>query len=510
VIPEGAAAASKVPCIEMRGLDLRFLTPGSTRTVYAGVDASVAEGELVAIVGPSGSGKSVLLNLLLGNLPDGAQVGGSLRIFGLEAARGYPAAVLRRVGVVFQQDALFEDLSIEGNVAFALTGGGRAQRRRRVEELLREVGLEGARGAVHQLSGGQRKRLALARTLAAEPELVLFDEPTSGLDPARARQIAELIARTHRAATPRRTTLVVTHDCEAVLPVAGRVLYVDGERHGLREVTPAEALRLLLEGRTAPPVLARRRWTPASAAAGALAAAGELLEPLVRFVLEPLPSSARQLGLRLREASLGPAGFIALASVLVGGLATFFALENNPLRGAMDRPVLVGLGKVLVAVVAPLCAGVLFAARAGAGETARLGHLRYSRQVEALRSFGRPSSTYLQAPLLWACLLALPVLTLASAVFASGASLLVASTIRPLSPHAWAAAFSAQLEAVDAAWLLLKSLGSGLVVGLTAVRHGLAPKGSAEDVSDAVTSAIVAGAIGVILWQSLLALLQFG
>jgi ABC-type transporter Mla maintaining outer membrane lipid asymmetry permease subunit MlaE len=102
------------------------------------------------------------------------------------------------------------------------------------------------------------------------------------------------------------------------------------------------------------------------------------------------------------------------------------------------------------------------------------------------------------------------LLTLGSAVLASLSSLAVATAIRPLSGHGWAAAFYSELGPADVPWLLAKSLGSGLIVALTAARHGLAPKSSAEDISDAVTAAIVSGSIGVILLQSVLAFLQFG
>ena len=447
-----------------------------------------------------------MLSLLLGNLPAEARIEGSVRLFGTEVSHRYPPAVLRRVGVVFQQDALFEDLSVRGNVAFALRQGGA----KRVDELLGQVGLDGARKRVDQLSGGQRKRLALARTLAAEPELILYDEPTSGLDPARARQIAALIAQTHRVGAPGRTTVVITHDCETVLPIADRILYVDAARAGLREVSRDQAVELLRDpAQRAPDEPQSRGWNPAELLLRPLHAFSDMAAPLLRFVVDPLPSSPRQLIRRMRESCLGPAGFVAAASVLVGALATFFALENNPLRGAFDRPVLVGLGKVLVGVVAPLCAACLFAARVGAGETARLGHLLYSRQVDALRSFGWHRATTLEAPLIWACMVAVPLLSGASAVLASLSSLAVTGAIRPLSPQAWAAAYFSEVGPADVPWLLAQSIGSGLIVGVTAVRHGLAPKRSAEDISDAVTAAIVSGSLGVILWQSALAFLRF-
>jgi ABC-type transporter Mla maintaining outer membrane lipid asymmetry ATPase subunit MlaF/ABC-type transporter Mla maintaining outer membrane lipid asymmetry permease subunit MlaE len=494
--------------VVLDGVSVQISGRDGDQPVYCDVDLSIGCGELICIVGPSGSGKSVLLGLLFGELPARAQVSGSIRIFGTEVSRHYPASVLRRVGVVFQQDALFEDLSVAGNAAFALPRG--EPRHERVAELLRLVGLEaGQTRRVEQLSGGQRKRLALARALAARPELILYDEPTSGLDPARSLQIATLIDATHRAAAGLHTSLVVTHDVEAILPIGQRILYVDPSSGKLLEVSPQEARSLLREPARSPALAVQRRpWRLQTELPRMLRACGEPLMPAFQFLAEPLPSSARQLLLRLRECCLGPASFIASASLLIGGLATFFALENNPLRGAMDRPVLIGLGKALVSVVAPLCAGSLFAAQIGAGETARLGHLSYSRQVQALRGFGRGRSTYLQAPLLWACMLAVPLWTLASAVLCSLASVWVATGLLAMGPHAWAAAYASELSLQDVPWLVAKSVGSGLVIGLTAVRHGLAPKSSAEDISEAVTAAIVSASLGVLLWQSALTVLQ--
>jgi ABC-type Fe3+/spermidine/putrescine transport system ATPase subunit len=144
------------------------------------VSLSLAQGQILALLGPSGCGKTTLLRLVAGfERPDAGtiELGGRM----LAGPGRWLAPEKRRVGLVFQEYALFNHLSVEANVRFGLPRGAR---RSRVDELLEVVGLLGlGRRMPHQLSGGQQQRVALARTLAAEPELVLLDEPFSNLDP---------------------------------------------------------------------------------------------------------------------------------------------------------------------------------------------------------------------------------------------------------------------------------------------------------------------------------------
>jgi len=189
----------------------------------------IARGESLALLGPSGSGKTSLLRLLAGLQ---AADGGYIAAFGniwLDSAHGIDQPPRRRrAGLVFQDYALFPNMSVQGNVRFALPPGRPA---RQADELLERVGLGGlARQAPAQLSGGQQQRLALARALAAEPELLLLDEPLSALDGSLRRDLQDALASLREQ---RHTTLLlVTHDpgealrlCQrAVLLEAGRVI----------------------------------------------------------------------------------------------------------------------------------------------------------------------------------------------------------------------------------------------------------------------------------------------
>jgi iron(III) transport system ATP-binding protein len=205
-------------------LDSVHKSYGATPAVR-GADLTVLSGEFVALLGPSGCGKSTLLRLIAGfEAPDG----GEIRIAG-NAVTGahWVAPEDRRVGMVFQDYALFPHLTVAENVAFGLPAarGGRRRRRGvapRVAEVLELVGLPELGGRYpHELSGGQQQRVALARALAPAPEIVLLDEPFSAIDPLQRGAMREELARILDTAGT--TVLLVTHDQEEALALADRV-----------------------------------------------------------------------------------------------------------------------------------------------------------------------------------------------------------------------------------------------------------------------------------------------
>jgi phospholipid/cholesterol/gamma-HCH transport system ATP-binding protein len=165
--------------------------------VLNGIALTVARGETVVVLGRSGTGKSVLLKLLIGlQKPDS----GSIRIQGQEITTlqfKELNQVREKIGFLFQQAALYDSLSVEENVAFPLDRNSdlpRAERKERVRTLLATVGMERhGKKLPSQISGGMQKRLGLARALALEPEIMLYDEPTAGLDPITAGEINQLI-----------------------------------------------------------------------------------------------------------------------------------------------------------------------------------------------------------------------------------------------------------------------------------------------------------------------------
>jgi len=198
-----------------------------------GADLCIERGEFVALLGPSGCGKTTLLRLIAGfERPDR----GEIEIAGRAVAGStWVAPDRRRVGMVFQDYALFPHLTVAANVGFGLDRGGRSAR---VRETLALVGLEehGERFP-HELSGGQQQRVALARALAPEPDLVLLDEPWSNIDPLRRGEMREELAAILRRAAV--TVVLVTHDREEAFSLADRIaIMCDGRL--LAQGTPAE------------------------------------------------------------------------------------------------------------------------------------------------------------------------------------------------------------------------------------------------------------------------------
>jgi phospholipid/cholesterol/gamma-HCH transport system ATP-binding protein len=196
--------------------------------VLTGVDLVVETGEILAIVGPSGTGKSVLLKTTIGLIvPDR----GDVKINGesVYAGRDHLQEVRQKVGYVFQYAALFDSMNVFENVAFGIRDAeakaiGRREVLRRVVEALESVNLDPEQVLPKlpaELSGGMRKRVGLARAIIRRPEVLLYDEPVTGLDPVNTAAIDQLIVDIARRT--RVTSVVVTHDVEGALGFADRV-----------------------------------------------------------------------------------------------------------------------------------------------------------------------------------------------------------------------------------------------------------------------------------------------
>lgn len=209
------------PVIRFDQVDKSF----GRQVVFRGLSLEIRRGEILALVGGSGSGKSVLLKLILGLLRCDA---GHIYVDREDITHHSEAELLpirRKVGMVFQNGALFDSLSVFENIAYPLrVRGVRSEQamRERVAEVLEVVGLPGIEQKMPaELSGGMRKRVSLARAVAEVPQVVLYDEPTTGLDPINVRRISELIVdlreRLHT------TAVVVTHDLASAYLVSDRM-----------------------------------------------------------------------------------------------------------------------------------------------------------------------------------------------------------------------------------------------------------------------------------------------
>jgi phospholipid/cholesterol/gamma-HCH transport system ATP-binding protein len=223
--------------IELRNITKRF----GKLLVLDRFSLAIEAGTSVVVIGPSGTGKSVLLKHIVGLLrPDSGEVWfDGQRIDNL--SEGRIMSLRHRFGFLFQMGALFDSATVAENIAFPLvehTRKSREQIAEQVAEKLRMVGLpEVGRMFPAQLSGGQKKRVALARALALNPHVILYDEPTTGLDPVRADVINELILRLNRRLNV--TSVVVTHDMASAYKVADRIVMIQ-DGHIFFDGTPQE------------------------------------------------------------------------------------------------------------------------------------------------------------------------------------------------------------------------------------------------------------------------------
>lgn len=210
--------------IEIRDLSKSF----NGKEVLKGLNLDIHDGEVLTVIGGSGQGKSVLFKHVLGIFkPDG----GSIIIDGVDISKLNDAELLKiqsKFGMLFQSAALFDSLNVYENVTFGLrrlTKMSEAVIKRRADEVLKMVSMPGTELlAVSSLSGGMKKRVALARALATSPKYLLYDEPTTGLDPILAESINKLVRKLNKET--RITSVVVTHDMHSAFMVSDRIAFL--------------------------------------------------------------------------------------------------------------------------------------------------------------------------------------------------------------------------------------------------------------------------------------------
>lgn len=221
---ERGSPTNESPMVAVRSLTKKI----GRQEILRGVDLDVAKGETLAIIGRSGGGKTVLLKHLIGlMLPEAGEIWiEGQNIIGLSERK--LAAIRSKVGILFQNGALFDSLTVEENIAFPLREAGERDPkiiRQKVNEMLEVVELEGTQKKMPvSLSGGMKKRVGLARSIIRRPSCILYDEPTSGLDPIVSDSINRLIRRLQTRFHV--TSIVVTHDMKSAFHVADRIAYL--------------------------------------------------------------------------------------------------------------------------------------------------------------------------------------------------------------------------------------------------------------------------------------------
>lgn len=232
ILPQHVKSKENLPVIEITGLCKTF---GARNHVLKGVSLSVHKGEDLVILGRSGSGKSITIKCIVGLVvPDE----GMIKVFGqniLNLATDKLNEVRIRIGFLFQNSALYDSMTVKQNLAFTLKRHSANLTTQDIEDeiraVLESVGLAEAENKMpSELSGGMRKRIALARTLILKPEIILYDEPTTGLDTITSREISELILDIKKKNNT--TSIIITHDMACAKLTADRIMILkDGVIH---------------------------------------------------------------------------------------------------------------------------------------------------------------------------------------------------------------------------------------------------------------------------------------
>jgi ABC-type lipoprotein export system ATPase subunit/ABC-type transporter Mla maintaining outer membrane lipid asymmetry permease subunit MlaE len=519
------------------------------------VALDVRRGELVLLVGGSGTGKTALLRSIAGLAADGEGISaeGMVRIDGTEV-RG-PGRE-GRIGVVFQDYALLDEHDGARNIDFAADHRRppleRRERRALRDRLLAELGVPGD-VPVARLSGGQQQRIAIARALAYDPPVLLFDEPTSGLDPASAHTVADLL---RDAATKYgKAVVVVTHDYANLQRIGDRVIEIVPEERTLADCTGGRPSLVggnrrdsgsgtrgsgeedTGRGAEPPPPDAQRTARSAQPLASrALSHLAGVLESTGRWAARlagSIPAAAGFArwrspvwGLRyLRHyawlsSSLGALVYLAAAGAIIGFVSTFFSLRHLPFREYTEPLVLDdllgGIGFSHFRILIPVVATLLIAARTGAAVAADIATRSHSHQLDALRSMGAMPGAYLLTGVIWGVFLTTPLLIAVATLAAKWAAVLVFAANYPHeSLFSFDRSFHmllrepGQLLWLGTGWVLAKCWTCSVGTGIIAYQLGATPKESVRDVNRAVTTAIIASTLWVLVTHFAFAFWEF-
>ncbi len=513
---------NRTPLLSAKGFGI---TAGG-RTLFSGADFNLYPGQVALVAGPSGSGKTLLLKALCGLLDAG---GGNFGIAG-KIELNSPTGRRGTAGMVFQELALFDDLTASQNIRFGAdhSKSGKSGRERRAwadkvaADL--EIDLDIPLGSASQ---GQRQKVALARTLAFDADVILFDEPTSGLDPRQSRVVAGLVRRA--AKEYGKAAVVVTHEYEYFRGIADLVLLLNPQSRTLSPVTLGQLDAFAASEEHAASAHAKAPGAVRRAASRAAdffdATASAAIEAaLLPWRLLPLwRSPAWGLRFFLRYLSLvafpSALAYIAIAGVIAGVVTTYFTFEYFPFKRFTEPiiidDILASLGYAQYRLIVPVLVALLVAARCGAAAASDVGGRVYAKQADALRSFGADPARYIYANMLWAFLAGVPVLTALSFAVSQFASMIVYVFMHPQSsPMFWSHHFFGLLRSdglfyKGTDWLAAKTAATALGVAAVSWSRGMAPKPSASSVNSGITSAVIRATLLVLAIHAVFAFFEF-
>ena len=509
---------------------LTIVSPAGV-TLLRDVTLSVAPGEVVLIMGPSGSGKTSLIRLLCGLLQreaGGWEVSGTLRVGGdaIDLSQGDADVG----GMVFQNHALFDDLSAGENlriVADHTRGHLRAQNGGHagddVLDLSRSTGamladIDPAQ-SIMSCSGGQRQRLAIARTLLADPALLLLDEPNAGLDVRAAHRLVGLIRDLCRQS--HKPAIIVAHHVGEFISLADRILLLDPHTAGLRELTPdRQAIEAAMMAIDSPDMVETADASPLGTARVVPPAVGNPW-------LAPLPRRSRAYWFMryfgeymwLLFAAPSMLLYAVLGSAIVGFVTVWFGFNYHSfggyLRAILHDETLEGLGFVLTTVAVPFNTCILVIARNSAIIAADLGNRVSGMQLQAMRNLRLPGRGYIIASIMISLVVGSLILVAFAMISAFFTSLVTWHYLFPgQATGYWQENFfrkitDGHIMLTSGLWIVVKVTLSALLGGGAAVLVGLQPLRSSSQVAQLIATAIITGVSLTLLVHAVLLVLQF-
>lgn len=480
---------------------------------------SLAAGEVVILAGPSGSGKSTLVNLLSGAIDaadEGWRISGHVHYAGARVDLARERITLG--GVVFQNFALFDELTVGQNLEIAAAHNETvdASLMTAIDGLLQGIERD---VPVNACSGGQRQRVAIARTLLGNHPVLFLDEPNSGLDVSASKRLAALIKSLGRdVGVP---VVIIAHHYRHLIDVADRVLVLDPRRHALVEL-PADARLIERE--------LEAIGAAADDPAGPAVTVPERATAIVSVSAGPMRSSAtwrlnwtlRFLAGYLWELCFAPSAllFVGLGSVIVGFVTTWFIFQYLPFRDLLmpiiHSDALAGLAFSELRVLAPLTTAVLISTRNAALIGADIGHKVYSDQIKAMRNLNVPHDIYLTGTILAASAVASVVLVVMSECLTAWVAMATWSYIFPdESTYMWRDQYFQRLwppgqflmDGTD--WIAAKAIPSIVGAAGISLYFGYRAKSTVIDINQSIAQALIWGLSFVLIWQSVLTLIEF-
>lgn len=502
-------------------LDIAGLTihrPNGSLLVRDGT-FSIAPAEVVLLVGPSGCGKSTIVKLLGGLLEreeGGWRVAGRLSCGGRTldlAAERSPVG-----GIVFQDHALFNDLSALENLRIAADHAGRVPDAALVADATALLDDIEPGKTIASCSGGQRQRLAIARTLLADRPVLLFDEPNSGLDVNMARRLGELIRDLCQSMG--KPALVVAHHVKDLLPVADRVLLFDTRSRRLVEVPrdadiiEAELLKLdaggashgpAVSGPAAPGAGKSRRGNPWPAAIGHRSRLYWFGRYMAEYFWELCVSPLMLI-------------YMGAGALIMGFVSMWFGFHYNSfggyLKSLLHDETLVGLGLVQATVAVPLISSILFVARNNAIIAADIGNRVLSSQFKAMENLRITARSYIYSAILINMVIGALMLLVLSLGVASWSSMQTWHLQFPQQNfELWRGQFFQKLilegyrPAPAMGWVLLKVALSALLAGAAAIVIGGGRKDSVLEINSAIARSIIVGVTVTLLVHAIVSVL---